>query len=126
MPATEKVTPAQMAELCTAIESTPTLQVIALQLCAELTGLRQDAADAPDTAEGLRLRDKFLTKISTTSGQLDALKYVLHCIDCQLATFRDMRTEGYKQALEDLRVSVEAAQMRVTQGKTLKDLTPVD
>lgn len=125
MPATNKVTPIQMAELCEAVKEAPELHLVARQMCAELEGLREDAKHAPDAPEQLRVRDKFLTKLSTTGGQVDALKYVLHCIDGQLATLRDLRTAGYKQALEDLRVSVEAAQLRVTQGKPLKDLTPL-
>lgn len=121
----EKVTSIQMAELCEAVKPVPEMHLVARRLCAELEALRQDMADAPDAKEQLRVRDKFLSQVHTTSGQLDALKYVRQCIDHQLATFRDLRPPGFKAALEDLMVIVEAAQERVTNGKPMKALTPV-
>lgn len=115
----DKVTSVQMAELCEAVKPVPEMHLVARKLCAELEALRQDATNAPEDREQLRVRDKFLSKVHTLSGQLDALKYVHQHIGQKLEGAAATQPPGYRAALSDLLVFVEAAQAHATAGKSM-------
>ncbi len=119
----EKVTATQMTELCEAVKAVAELHLIACKLCAEIKALRQDAEDAPDTREQLRARDKFLSKVHTNTGQLDALNGVLYCIDRRMDAAANTQPPGYRAALSDIRVTVETMHTRVMNGKPMRELT---